>query len=141
MTNLASCCSPRAFHIWPEERIAAGIDASMITSLGTCRFVIPRVGVDHRERRTALIRGVDRAPHRGALIVGERLDRLQQRSQAVVWVDPRRFQLLAVLLEQVCEVHAHDVPEDDRVRDAHHRRLQMHGEEDAPLFGVRELLR
>ncbi len=33
---------PSAFHIWPEARIAAGIDASMITSLGTCRFVIPR---------------------------------------------------------------------------------------------------
>ena len=42
MTNLASCCPPCAFHIWPEERIAAGIDASMITSLGTCRFVMPR---------------------------------------------------------------------------------------------------
>jgi hypothetical protein len=26
----------------PDERIAAGIEASIITSLGTCRFVIPR---------------------------------------------------------------------------------------------------
>ena len=33
---------PSAFHICPEERIAAGIEASMITSLGTCRLVIPR---------------------------------------------------------------------------------------------------
>ena len=42
MTALASCCSPSAFHICPDVRIIAGIDASMITSLGTCRFVIPR---------------------------------------------------------------------------------------------------
>ena len=42
MTALVSCCSPSAFHIWPDVRIIAGIDASMITSLGTCRFVIPR---------------------------------------------------------------------------------------------------
>ena len=42
MTALVSCCSPAAFHIWPDVRIIAGIDASMITSLGTCRFVIPR---------------------------------------------------------------------------------------------------
>ena len=42
MTALVSCGSPSAFHIWPDERIIAGIDASMITSLGTCRLVMPR---------------------------------------------------------------------------------------------------
>ncbi len=42
MTKSVSCSSPAAFHIFPDERIAAGIDASMITSLGTCRFVMPR---------------------------------------------------------------------------------------------------
>ena len=42
MTNLVSCSSPCAFHICPEERIAAGIEASMITSEGTWRLVMPR---------------------------------------------------------------------------------------------------
>ena len=42
MTYLVSSCSPAAFHICPDVRIAAGIDASMITSLGTCRLVMPR---------------------------------------------------------------------------------------------------
>ncbi len=42
MTNFASCCASSAFHIWPDVRIAAGIEASMMMSLGTCRFVIPR---------------------------------------------------------------------------------------------------
>jgi hypothetical protein len=38
---LVSCSFPSGPHICPEARIAAGIEASMITSLGTCRFVIP----------------------------------------------------------------------------------------------------
>ena len=36
-----SCSLPSGPHICPDERMAAGIDASMITSLGTCRLVIP----------------------------------------------------------------------------------------------------
>ena len=41
MTALQSCSFPSLFHICPDDRIIAGIEASMITSLGTCRFVIP----------------------------------------------------------------------------------------------------
>ena len=33
---------PSAFHIWPDVRIIAGIEASTMTSLGTCRLVMPR---------------------------------------------------------------------------------------------------
>ena len=42
MTNFVSCRSPAAFHICPEVRIAAGMEASMMMSLGTCRLVMPR---------------------------------------------------------------------------------------------------
>ena len=42
MTYLVSCRSPARFHICPDVRIAAGIDASMMMSLGTCRLVMPR---------------------------------------------------------------------------------------------------
>ena len=42
MTALVSCWLPSAFHIWPDDRIIAGIEASTITSLGTCRLVMPR---------------------------------------------------------------------------------------------------
>ena len=41
MTNFVSCCSPAAFHICPDVRIAAGIEASTMTSDGACRFVMP----------------------------------------------------------------------------------------------------
>src|SRR5829696_8390162 len=100
MTALASCCSPSAFHICPDVRIIAGIEASMITSLGTCRFVIPR------SESTIAIRGAGPC------------------------------QRIAVLLEDALEERAHDVAEDDRVGDLHHRRLQVHGEQDALLARV-----
>jgi hypothetical protein len=32
---------PAAFHIWPPVRIIAGMEASMMTSLGTWRLVMP----------------------------------------------------------------------------------------------------
>ena len=41
MTALVSCALPFAFHICPDVRIIAGMEASMITSLGTCKFVMP----------------------------------------------------------------------------------------------------
>jgi hypothetical protein len=42
MTASVSCWWPSAFHIWPEVRIIAGIEASTMTSEGTCRLVMPR---------------------------------------------------------------------------------------------------
>ena len=41
MTAFASRSLPSGPHICPESRIIGGIEASMITSLGTCRLVIP----------------------------------------------------------------------------------------------------
>ena len=98
------------------------------------------IGIDHRQRRASRIRAIDRRLHGAALFVGQRVDRLQQRRQAVVRIDAQRFQQLAVLIESIREVRAHGVSEDDRVRDPHHRRLQVYGEQDAPLPRVGELL-
>ena len=41
MTARVSASWPSGPHILPPPRIIAGIDASMMTSLGTCRLVIP----------------------------------------------------------------------------------------------------
>ena len=43
MTARVSCSCPSGPHMCPDVRIIAGIDASTITSLGTCRLVIPRL--------------------------------------------------------------------------------------------------
>mmetsp|Transcript_18856 Transcript_18856/g.21072 ORF Transcript_18856/g.21072 Transcript_18856/m.21072 type:complete len:205 (-) Transcript_18856:541-1155(-) len=41
MMHFTSCRLPSAFHMQPESRIMAGMEASMMTSLGTCRLVMP----------------------------------------------------------------------------------------------------
>ena len=41
MTARVSCSLPAAFHILPEARIIAGMEASTMTSLGTWRLVMP----------------------------------------------------------------------------------------------------
>ena len=41
MTATASWVSPAAFHILPPSRIMAGMEASMMTSEGTCKLVMP----------------------------------------------------------------------------------------------------
>ena len=41
MTARVSASSPSGPHMWPEVRIIAGIEASTITSEGTCRLVMP----------------------------------------------------------------------------------------------------
>ena len=40
-TASVSCSAPSRFHMWPDVRIIAGIDASTMTSLGTWRLVMP----------------------------------------------------------------------------------------------------
>ncbi len=42
MTASVSASAPSGPHILPPPRIMAGIEASMMTSLGTCRLVMPR---------------------------------------------------------------------------------------------------
>ena len=42
MTASVSAVWPSGPHRWPPARIMAGMEASMMTSLGTCRFVMPR---------------------------------------------------------------------------------------------------
>ena len=42
ITASVSCSAPSGPHMWPPIRIMAGIEASTITSLGTCRLVMPR---------------------------------------------------------------------------------------------------
>ena len=41
MTARVSASCPSGPHMWPPMRIIAGIEASTMTSLGTCRLVIP----------------------------------------------------------------------------------------------------
>ena len=42
MTASVSSSLPSGPHMWPDVRIIAGIEASTMTSDGTCRLVMPR---------------------------------------------------------------------------------------------------
>ena len=134
MTAFVSCWSPFAFHSWPDARIIAGIDASMITSLGTCRFVIPRSESTIERSGAGLERLLDRGPDRVALVLRQLVERGQDRAEAVVRARAELLQRVVVLGEDAGEERAHGVPEDDRVRDLHHRRLQVQREQQALLL-------
>ena len=124
---------PSAFHIWPDVRIMAGIDASTITSLGTCRLVMPL------SESTMAIGGPAARPAANAASIGSRVaagssaTRAEHLAEAVVRVGAGLGQRGAVLGEHVGEVGPHGVAEDDRVGDLHHRGLEVDREEHALL--------
>ena len=62
----------------------------------------------------------------------------EDRAETVVAVEARRGELLAVGVEDVLEERAHDVAEDDRVADLHHRGLQVHRVEHVLGLGLGE---
>src|SRR5688572_20209701 len=117
MTASASWALPSAFHIWPDVRIIAGIEASTMTSLGTCRLVIPR------SESTIARAGPSARPFSTAARMAS--------GEAVVGAEAGLVEGLAVLGEEGGQEGPQRVPEDDGVRDLHHRRLQVQREQDA----------
>jgi hypothetical protein len=63
----------------------------------------------------------------------------EDRGEAVLAVEAVGEQLVTVLREDIGEVGADDVAEDDRVGDLHHGGLEVCGEEDSLLLGTRDL--
>ena len=125
--------------MWPEVRIIAGIEASTMTSLGTCRLVMPL------SESTIASAGPSASPcSTAALIAWRRLaaDLLGAREDAaetVVGVEAGLEQRVAVLGEQRREERLHHVAEDDRVGDLHHRGLEVHREQHVVGLGPRDL--
>ncbi len=108
MTARVSASLPSGPHMWPEVRIIAGIEASTITSLGTCRLVMPL-----SESTIASARAVGEALLDGgldglALVVGQRLRRVLSRAPRPSFgLTPGGGERVAVLGEQRREERAH----------------------------------
>ena len=117
----------------------AGIEASMITSLGTCRLVMPR-----SESTIASVGPAAISASKAALIsapFGQRAQTREDGAEAVVRGQAGGIDGLAVLRERLREEGSHRVTEDDRVGDLHHRRLEVHGEQHVLGLGPRDLRR
>ena len=122
---------PCASHILPAARIMAGIEASTMTSLGTCRFVMPLseftiASAGPRAYAALDVRLDRRASRRPAASGSSRPGRRSRCSGRPELLERRR-----VLREEVLEENAHGVTEDDGVGDLHHRRLQVQREQHA----------
>jgi hypothetical protein len=132
ITALVSFCLPSAPHILPPMRIIAGIEASTITSLGEWKLVMPLA--------ESTIASSGRCSWQAcrSRMISSRLDSgsvdlVVQVDHAVVDVDAELLEQLAVLLEGFLVEDLDAVAEDDRVRDLHHRGLDVQREQDAGL--------
>ena len=96
------------------------------------------VGVDHRQARPVgqalLDRGLD------LVAVREVGEPVEDAAEAVVGGQAGRVEVGAVALEHLGQEGAHDVAEDDRVADLHHRGLEVDGEEHVVGLGAGDLL-
>jgi hypothetical protein len=124
--------------MWPEVRIIAGIEASTMTSLGTCRLVMPLSEFTIARRGPSARPCVDGGPD--LVAVGEVGQAVEDAAEAVVGGQAGRVEVGAEALEDLGEEGTHDVAEDDRVADLHHRGLEVHGEQHVLGLGAGDLL-
>ena len=96
------------------------------------------VGVDHRQR-AGRRRGRPRRRPRSPAPSGSVAEAGEQRAEAVVGADVGGGEHVAELVEQRREERPHDVAEDDRVGDLHHRRLEVHREQHVLGLGAGDL--
>jgi hypothetical protein len=87
-----------------------------------------------------LVAGVQVADDLVVLRCRQHFDLVVEVDQSVVDVDPELVEQLPVLGKSVFVEHLHCVPEDDGMRDLHHRRLHVQREHHAGLVGVLHLL-
>ena len=96
--------------------------------------------IDHRQFGAVLVAGVQVADDLVVQRGGQRLDLVVQVDQPVVDVDAELVEELLVFGERLLVEDLHGVSEDDRVRDLHHRRLDVQREHHAGLVRVFHLL-
>ena len=111
----------------------------MMTSLGTCRLVMPRLESTWASAGPDAYVAVMACSTSARVASGSFCEVGQHAAEPLGGVGPDRGELVGVLVEHVGEVGPHDVAEDDRVGDLHHRGLEVHGEQDALLLRLRDL--
>ncbi len=118
----------------PPARISAGIEASMITSDGTCRLVMPLSELTIYSGGWSSISASISVDDRGP--IGHPGDPVQPRSRQCRNSGPRRAASSAspCLSKTGFRKLRHRMSEDNRVGDLHHRGLQVQREQDPVLL-------
>jgi hypothetical protein len=132
MTQTASCSLPSGPQPLPPPRMSAGIEASMMTSDGTCRLVMPlSLSTMYMGGRSAVTASI------AAMISGSSLTLSSSVPRPAFPVTPSSSSLSPYFSNTGASHCLHRVAEDDRVRDLHHRGLHVQREQDA--LGLRLL--
>ncbi len=91
-------------------------------------------GVDHGQGRACVVHRRNVSLDLGFFLGRQAVELGQHVGQPVVDVGPDLFENLGVLVERLLEVDRHAVAEHDGVRDLHHRRLEVQGQQHAVLL-------
>ena len=93
-------CSPSSlFHILPPSRIKTGIDASMITSLFTCRLVLPARESTIAQTGTLVVTSCDIGLDLGLFPGWKRIEFAEHVGQSVVYVGADLFEDAGMFLQ------------------------------------------
>ena len=98
------------------------------------------VGIHHRERRARGEGGFEVAFDRGFFVSGEFFDLGQEVAEAVVEIDSELLDGGGVARDELAEENLHGMAEKNRVRDFHHRRLEVEREKHSGLLRGLDLL-
>ena len=97
------------------------------------------VGVDHREGGALRLGGLEVGLDRGARLGREGLDLGDEIAEAIVQVDVERREGGGVLGEDILEIRADGMAEEDGVGDLHHRRLEVERQQQPLAAGAVDL--
>ncbi len=134
---MVSASLPSGPHMWPEVRIMAGMEASTMTSLGTCRLVMP-LSESTMARAGPSASSASKDAWISAPTSGSEPRPLRMPPRPSLGVR-RGGELVTVLGEGVREESADRVAEDDRVGDLHHGGLEVQREQHALGLGAGDL--
>ena len=129
----------RAPHLprFPDDDRHGGVDDDVA---GHVQVGDALVGIDHGQGRPLGVDGLDVVLDLFARGFRQGLDLGVEVAQAVVDVDPELFEHGGMLVQGLLVEDGDRVAEEDRVRDLHHRGLQVQGQEQALGLGVLDLL-
>jgi hypothetical protein len=111
------------------------MEASTITSLGTCRLVMPLSELTMASAGPSAYVACDVGLD-GGLLLGRAATRSPYRSPKPLLGRRPALKVVGVLGEHVLEEHADGMAEDDGVGDLHHGGLEVQGEEHALGLGA-----